>query len=332
MKTTILSTIVLLAAFTTAKAVDPNTVVVSYSGSQATVTIASNISSYVTVKSSGSHVKLVQSPQFTGINANADNEDGEIFYILTGSSTDGEFYLEGSYKCSLQLNGLTLTNPSGPAINIQNGKRVEVSVKKGTTNTLADGANDAYKGCFHCKGHTKFKGKGVLNIVGNSHHAIYSDEYLEVKNATINVNAAQKDGIHCGEYFLMESGTLSISGVADDGIQVTIEGDTPTGITPKHEDENTGNFYMTDGTLNISSYGGKAIKADGTITYEGGKQNFNTADVQANVFAGISPVSLTRGQRFTQLFDLLGRPVSAARPGTLLLLRQNGKTVKKISR
>ena len=32
--------------------------------------------------------------------------------------------------------GLTLTNPSGAAINVQNGKRIDISVKKDTKNTL----------------------------------------------------------------------------------------------------------------------------------------------------------------------------------------------------
>ena len=47
----------------------------------------------------------------------------------------------------LQLE-LTLTNPSGPAINLQNGKRCEVTAKKGTSSTLTDGANDDYNGCY----------------------------------------------------------------------------------------------------------------------------------------------------------------------------------------
>jgi len=70
--------------------------------------------------------------------------------VLKGTSTDGEFYLDGSFKCTVELNGLTLTNPSGPAINIQNGKRIAVSAQKGTTNTLTDGAHETYKGCYHC--------------------------------------------------------------------------------------------------------------------------------------------------------------------------------------
>ena len=87
--------------------------------------LASNISSYITNQSSSSHVKLVQSADFQG------NSTGEITYILSGTSTNGEFYLEGAYKCTVELQGLTLTNPSGPALNIQNGKRVKVAFKSG---------------------------------------------------------------------------------------------------------------------------------------------------------------------------------------------------------
>ena len=326
MKNNLLSILALAASLCPAMAIDNNTVEVKFNGTTATVTIASNISSYVTNQSSGSHVKLVQSASFAGVNKTTDNEDGEIFYVLSGTSTNGEFYLEGSYKCTVELNGLTLTNPSGPAINIQNGKRVEVSIKKGTTNTITDGANEDYNGCFHCKGHTKFKGKGTLNVVGNSKHAIYSKEYVELKNATVNITAAPKDGVHCKEYFLMESGTLKISGPKDDGIQVELSSDPATGQTTKHEDENTGNFYMEDGTLTISGYGGKAIKADGTITYSGGTQNFSTADTEIN--AGIATVSMEASQHW---YDLNGRTMQSqpSRPG-LYIVRQGNRAVKQI--
>ena len=311
---------------TAAVAVDDNTVEIVYNGTTATVNIASNISSYVTLSSgTSSHVKIVQSASFSGINANADNEDGEIIYSLSGTSADGEFYMEGSYKCIVELNGLTLTNPSGPAINIQNGKRIEVSAKKNTTNTIADGANDTYNGCFHCKGHTKLKGKGTLNVVGNSKHAVYSKDYIEVKNLTLNITGAAKDAIHCKEYFLMESGTINITGASDDGIQVELDGSKSTGKTSGHEDEDSGNFYMQDGTLSISGYGGKAIKADGYITFSGGKQNFDTSDVSDAM--GISHIvndALSGGQ----WFDLQGRHTDAPKSGVYIL--KNGTTARKI--
>jgi len=318
----------LSAVATAASAISNNTVEVVFNGTTATVTVASNIQSYVTVSSgSSSHVKIVQASSFAGVDANADNEDGEIIYNLSGTSTDGEFYLEGSYKCIVELDGLSLTNPSGPAINIQNGKRIEVSAKKGTVNTLADGANANYNGCFHCKGHTKFKGKGTLNVAGSNRHAVYSKEYIEVKNLTLNITGSVKDAIHCQEYFLMESGVVNITAAGDDGIQVELDGTTSTGITAGHEDEDTGNFYQTGGTLTISGYTDKAIKADGTITYSGGTQNFNTSDTA--ITAAIDQVETSAGSDTADsYYDLHGRQVSTARRG--LYIVKEGNTTKKI--
>ena len=312
-------------------AIEDNTVEVIFNGTSATVNIANNISSYVTNQSgSSSHVKLVQSESFSGINASADNEDGEIIYVLSGSTSNGEFYLEGAFKCTVELSGVSITNPSGPAINVQNGKRVSVSIKKSTTNTLTDGANEDYNGAFHSKGHTKFKGKGTLNVVGNSKHGIYSKEYLEIKNCNINITKAVKDGIHCKEYFFMESGNVSISGAGDDGIQVELSGNASTGAMPQHEEEDSGNFYMANGTLTISDYEGKAIVADGTITYSGGTQNFDTSDTK--ILAGIEDIQANKPSRIQDgIYDLQGRKLQAApQHRCIYIIVENGQAKKVI--
>lgn len=320
-----------LAGTLTMSAIEDNTVEVIFNGTSATVNIANNISSYVTNQSgSSSHVKLVQSESFSGINASADNEDGEIIYVLSGSTSNGEFYLEGAFKCTVELSGVSITNPSGPAINVQNGKRVSVSIKKSTTNTLTDGANEDYNGAFHSKGHTKFKGKGTLNVVGNSKHGIYSKEYLEIKNCNINITKAVKDGIHCKEYFFMESGNVSISGAGDDGIQVELSGNASTGVMPQHEEEDSGNFYMANGTLTISDYEGKAIVADGTITYSGGTQNFDTSDTK--ILAGIEDIQASKPSRIQDgIYDLQGRKLQAApQHRCIYIIVENGQAKKVI--
>ncbi len=320
-----------LAGTLTMSAIEDNTVEVIFNGTSATVNIANNISSYVTNQSgSSSHVKLVQSESFSGINASADNEDGEIIYVLSGSTSNGEFYLEGAFKCTVELSGVSITNPSGPAINVQNGKRVSVSIKKSTTNTLTDGANEDYNGAFHSKGHTKFKGKGTLNVVGNSKHGIYSKEYLEIKNCNINITKAVKDGIHCKEYFFMESGNVRISGAGDDGIQVELSGNASTGAMPQHEEEDSGNFYMANGTLTISDYEGKAIVADGTITYSGGTQNFDTSDTK--ILAGIEDIQASKPSRIQDgIYDLQGRKLQAApQHRCIYIIVENGQAKKVI--
>lgn len=330
MKKFFLSILALLLSTATTLAVSNNTVEIIFNGTTATVNIAENISSYVTLQSgTSSHVKLIQDANFAGVDATSNNTDGEIIYVLSGTSTDGSFYMEGSYKATVNLNGLTLTNPNGPAMMLMDGKRMEVSIKSATTNTLTDGANEDYNGCFHCKGHTKFKGKGTLNVKGNSRHAIYSKEYIEIKNCTINVTGAVKDGIHCKEYFMMESGTVSISGTGDDGIQVEQSSDPVTNQTTKHEDENTGNFYLDGGTLSIQNVTGKAVKADGAIYYNGGTKNFDTSNTE--ISADIQGVSTPIAQ--SSVYDLLGRRLTdASKTKGIVIVKSNGKVVKVVRR
>ncbi len=237
--------------------VTDNSVSVSYDGTQATVRVAGNIARYVEPTVSGAHVALAQSSEVS------DSTCGEITYTLAGSSTDGAFALTGTYKATLELCGLTLTSASGAALDLQDGKRINLSIKKGTDNTLADAAGGTQKGCIACKGHLELKGKGTLHVKGATAHAIYAKEYVEMKNCTVDITAAVKDGINCNQYFLMESGTLTISGVADDGIQVSYKDDTD------REAEDTGALTVTDGTITVASTA-KGIKAAGNVTIDGG--------------------------------------------------------------
>lgn len=327
-------TLLLLSLFATlfgtnGNAVDDNTVEIFYSGTSASVSIAANIAPYVTVKSGDSpHVRLVQSESFAGIDATSDNPDGEIFYVLSGVTDDGEFYLEGAYKCTVELNGVNITNPGGPALNLQNGKRIEVSAKKSKVNTLTDGVNEIYNGSLHCKGHLKLKGKGTLNIYANSRHGIYSKEYLEIKNLTLNIYSAPKDGIHCKNYMLVESGNVSINSCGDDAMQVELDGDESTGITPGHEDEDTGNFYQEGGALSVNGCVGKAVKADGTISLTGGSRNFTSADTEP--LAGIETLEAVLSQtgETPVLYDLQGRRSNAAKGG--LYIVKEGKETRKL--
>ena len=324
-KKTLLLGVATLLATLSAQAIEDNVVAVTYNGNSASIEIASNIASYVSCSSgTSSHVKLIQSSTTT-------KNPGEIIYQLSGSSSDGEFFLEGEYKATLLLNGLTLTNPDSTAINILDGKRIKVSMASGTESTIADGsANAESKGCFRCKGHTEFVGKGTLNVKSNFNHAIYSKEYIELKNCTINVTGAKKDAIHCKQYFRMSSGVVNISQADDDGIQVELKGETPTSGSTS-EDEDTGNFYMAGGTLTINSVGGKCIKTDGTISYTGGNQNFTLTNVQENAATAIQSVQFS-GNDTEAVFDLSGRqlPKDALRQKGIYIVRSQQSTRKVI--
>ena len=244
--------------------VTANAVSVVYNGTSATVYVAGNVAQYVEPTVSGAHVSISQT------NTDAVDDD-EITYTLSGTATDGEFALAGSYKCTIALNGVTLTNPDGAAINISNGKRIQISAKKGTENTLTDGANGAQKACLYSKGQLQLQGNGTLNVAGLTKHAIKSGDYIEVKNLTLNITKAVGDGISCNEYFQMKSGTVTISGVGDDGIQCDLDGTTSTGETTDHEDEDSGNIYIEGGslTVGVTATATKGIKAAGDLIISG---------------------------------------------------------------
>ena len=271
-----------------------DSVSVVYDGASAKIYVAGNIAQYLTPAVSGAHVNI----------AAAETLAREITYNLSGSSTDGEFYMSGAYKATVELDGLTLKNQnpvtSGAAVHIQNGKRIDVKVISGTENTLEDAATGSQKGCLYVKGHAEFKQKGTLNVIGNVKHGIKTGEYMTVKKATINILSAVGDGISCSQYFLMESGEINISGTGDDGIQCELDGETAVAASDdQHTDEDTGSFYLEGGQITVSCDGTavKCIKGDGDFNISGdavltastsGNGEWDTEDLETKAASCIS--------------------------------------------
>ena len=246
-------------------------VTVQYNGTSASVHIPDEVSGVVRcISGTSSHVLLGQS-------SNTNNNQDEIIYALSGNTDDGEFSLSSTDNLTLNLKGLTLKNPRGEAIHVM-GKRVKVSLAADTENMLSDGNGAVVEeGCFHCDGHTEFMGKGTLTVLSNMWCAIYSKEYLTLKNCTINVIGSMKDGVYCQEYFKMSSGVLKIDNVKDNGIKIE-----KRISNSNSQNENSGNFYMTDGLLSIKNVGGDCIKTSGTITHSGGIFDFDTTNIKEN--------------------------------------------------
>ena len=252
--------------------VTDNMVYVTYSGTTAQVRVAGNIAQYVNVVANGAHVAITQDATFPG------DDLGEITYVLSGTSTNGSFWMDGSYKMTLELDGVSLTNPDSAAINIRDGKRIAVTLVDGTTNTLVDGANGSQKGCFAVKGHAEFTGGGSLTITGNTSHAFWGKEYVQFKKkltGSITVNKAVGDGFNVNQYIEMNGGTITISGVGDDGMQLSQSTDD-AGVVEEDVD-NTGVFTMNGGTLNVTTTasGAKGIKAAVDYVMTGGTVTIN---------------------------------------------------------
>ena len=78
-----------------------------------------------------------------GNKVTVNNTGGEVLiYELTGTTSNGYVKVYGAKKQAIVLNGASITNPDGAALNNQNKKRTFIVVKG--TNTLSDGAAAAY--------------------------------------------------------------------------------------------------------------------------------------------------------------------------------------------
>ncbi len=252
--------------------VTDNMVYVDYNGTTAEVRVAGNIAQYIDVIANGAHVAIIQSSDFPG------DDLGEITYVLSGTSTNGSFWMDGSYKMTLELDGVSLTNPDSAAINIRDGKRISVMLVDGTTNSLVDGANSSQKGCFAIKGHTEFTGGGTLNITGNTKNAFWGKEYVEFKKkltGSINILGAVGDGFNINQYVKINGGNISITGVGDDGFQLSLATDDDGNV--ETDADNTGDVTINGGTLTITTTasGAKGIKADHNYVMSGGSLTVN---------------------------------------------------------
>ena len=231
-------------------------VLVKYNNNVADVYVAGNIANHITAQVTGARVAVMQD---AGVAT-------EYTYTLQGTSSSGCFYHAGSYKMTLALNGVNLTNPDSAAINIQNSKRIAVQLVDGTTNVLKDGSGNSKKAAFLIKGHAEFAKGGSLTITGNKKHALACNEYMEVKKTvgTITIVSAVADAINVAQYFQMNGGTINIQSCGDDGIQVDAE---DTAIP-----EEDGHVLIKGGTLTIngSAAGTKCIKAEGNVDIQGG--------------------------------------------------------------
>lgn len=128
---------------------------------------------------------------------------------------------------------------------------------------------------------------------------------------------------------LTMTAVMTASAIDNNTVEIVYSGTTATAATDAdHTDEDTGNFYMDGGTLAISGYADKAVKADGTISFSGGTQNFDTTDITENATTGIAETFTPATSSTTTYYDLHGRQVDASARGLLII--KNGNTTRKV--
>ncbi len=265
----------------------------------------------------------------------------KVDFVLKGTTSDGSLTLYSEKKCAMTLDGVTVTNADGAAINMPKktvgtiaygGKTCYVVVKG--TNTLTDGttyssavSGEDMKGTLFSEGQLIFSGTGTLNVTSRYGHGIASDDYIRIRggkhNPVINVTSV-KDGISVNDYLLMYGGTVTVN-AADDGVDVgkgyvAINGGrltvnaTDEGIAASYQGENDGtvdasinpSITVAGGLVTVTTTGdkGHALRARRDITVTGGIVRTTVSGAGSKALNADGKVNITGGKVLSMVSGL----------------------------
>lgn len=256
---------------------------IDYNGSEATVT--GDVEG-VSVACDGAHVVVTSTVK-------------GVRYVLSGTTSNGSFKIYSEKKYALELNGVSITNPTGAAINSQSKKRAYVILDSGTMNRLADGESyttvddEDMKGVFFSEGELLFSGSGKLRVYSSGKHGIVSDDYVLFRpGGNIYVNSSSGHCVKANDAIYVRGGVINLEtsangakGLNCDSV-VVIDGGRITALTTGDAIWDTDDselkgpagiksdygFTMNGGEVyaKSSGKGGKGISSDDVMTFNDG--------------------------------------------------------------
>ncbi len=248
---------------------EPDTFYVAIAYSGATATLTGDVDK-VTVSKTGADVTITSTT------------DKYLQLTLSGATTDGSLLVNSEKAWGLVLNGVSINNQDGPAINNQCSKWLYLTLADGTENTLSDGETYAerdidQKGTLFSEGQVQILGNGLLTVNASAKNGIASDDYIVIDGGTlvIDVNSDGGRGIKVNDGLTINGGNTTITTSGDCKIE-TKDGvrDTTSAAGIKSDSL----FVMTDGMLTITSKGdgGKGINCSKNVEFKGGTLNITT--------------------------------------------------------
>lgn len=236
-------------------------------GSTVTITFSDN--SY----SVDGAVDGVDFSQSSGADVIVNSSVAGINYVLTGSTSNGMFKVYSSKKYQLTLNGISITNGDGPALNLQSGKRAYIYAADGTSNTFTDGSSyvssdEDQKGTVFSEGKLLFSGAGLVTVNGNTKNGIASDDYIKVfPGANIYVKATAGHGIKANDSIIVKGGVMvrATGGEGSEGIEskavMTINDGTVQVLAYDDAINSSSHLYIKGGSVLAYSTGNLCLQA-----------------------------------------------------------------------
>ena len=229
----------------------------------------------------------------------------KVLYNVSGTTTDGFLKIYSDRKQAVMLNGASIKNTRGAAINVQGdsipskGKRVDLILTG--ANTVADGSSytltpsdEDEKAAIFSEGQIIVSGSGSLTVNATGKAGITSDDYVAfLDGCTVNVSSSAGHGVRGKDFILVSGGTITVNvsangkkGFSSDSLVRIEGGETSIGITGSTvvESGDTARsagikadqlFEMAGGSLTItnSGTGGKGISGDGPAIFSNGIVN-----------------------------------------------------------
>ena len=256
-----------------------------------------------TVSTSNSRVKYT----IEGAHVTIRSTASRMHIVASGETADGSLKVYSDYKYRLTLDGLSLANSHGAAINNQCGKTLYLCLAEESANALYDSMTYDYvegedmKGALFSEGQVIISGKGSLDVYANCRHGIATDDYLRVrKGVRLYVTTRVGNCLRGNDGVFIDGGVVGLraNGAGSKGISshqsVTVGGGRTMILShgePRIEtiaDPLTGEaivdtvsaagvkcdslMAMTAGTLRIKATGegGKGLKLKSDFTLTGG--------------------------------------------------------------
>ena len=220
-----------------------------------------------------------------------------ITYVLSGSANPGRFEVESTTTPTVILNGVSLTNPTGKAMNLTCNAGVILQIADGTTNSLSDGTESDKKAALMSNSDLLVQGNGTLNVTSLVKHPVKVKGICTINsgNFVITSNVADVNGISADSTLVINGGSFDITmtGESDNCIkadrELTINGGTfvinHSGNVSKGIKCDS-DITITDGNITITSSGSTvvtdndpsyctAIKGDANVIISGGNFDIN---------------------------------------------------------
>lgn len=221
-----------------------------------------------------------------------------ITYCLSGTANPGRFEIESNTTPTIRLNGVSLTNPTGKAMDLTCDTGIILEFADGTTNSLSDGIGSDKKAALMSNSDLVVQGNGTLNVTSfvkhpikvkgictiNSGNFVITSDVDDVNglsaDSTLVINGGSFDitmngdiskCIKCDDNMTINGGEFTLVAAGSTVLEVVNNQNVPSYCTAIKCDND---ININGGSLNItlpnSNHGGKSISADGNLTINGG--------------------------------------------------------------